>query len=211
MRTQPPGEAAKAQREIRSAIYWTLLGLIIERPGLYAYQLAKRYIRECGDSLPVSGDSHLYAGLDALLEKGLIEVIPGTERSRANGKRQPKPGYRATAEGIRAYREWLRTQVHEDRRHARLFARQLVALAGHPTDALVVIESLAQAALEEASAAKTSSARPARPDDASGLTHELELEERRLVAEAKLEYAEYARRKLQALARRGDDRDGPAA
>ena len=63
--------------------------------------------------------------------------------------RQPKPHYRATAEGVRCYEQWLIAHVAEERRRSRLFA--LPARRARPLRALAVIERYEQACLEEAS------------------------------------------------------------
>ncbi|MGH2853337.1 MAG: PadR family transcriptional regulator [Solirubrobacteraceae bacterium] len=194
---------------MRSPVYWSLLGLVIKRPG-YGYQLVKRFELEYGDDLPLSSDSHIYTALNELRRRGLVEAIPGAEVIESDG-RQPKPRYRATVRGLQAYRDWLCGQVREDRRQARLFLRQLAVLAHDPAGGLEVIACLEQASLEEAGHASAVSARGARSDEVSGLLDRLVSEESRLVSQVKLLFAEYARGEFEALPSRGSCRDGPAA
>lgn len=194
---------------MRSPVYWALLGLVIDRPGLYGYQLVKRFEREYGDVLPLSSDSHIYTALNVLQSRGLIEATPGAEVVESGGERQPKPRYRATDEGALGYQDWLRAQVGKDRRQARLFARQLAFLAHNPTAALEIIGCLEQASLEEAGHAKAGSAEGVHSEGMSGLADELESQESRLVSGAKLEWVDYARSRFEVL-RREACSDGPA-
>jgi DNA-binding PadR family transcriptional regulator len=203
-------KSASSASGMRSPVYWSLLGLVIKRPG-YGYQLAKRFEREYGDDLPLSSDSHIYTALNELRRRGLVEAIPGTEVVESEGERQPKPEYRATVEGLQAYRDWLRGQVREDRRQARLFLRQLAVLAHDPAGGLEVIACLEQASLEEAGHASAVSTRGTRSDEVSGLFDRMVSEESRLVSQVKLLFAEYARGEFEALPSRGSCRDGPAA
>jgi DNA-binding PadR family transcriptional regulator len=196
---------------MRSPVYWTLLGLVIDRPGLYGYQLLKRFEWEYGAMLPIKSDSHIYEALDVLLGRGLIEATPGKEFVESGGERQPKPVYRAIGAGMLAYQEWLRTQVVKDRRQAAMFARQLAVLAHHPTVALEIIACLEQASLEEARHAKAGPAGGTHSDEWSGLADELESQESRLVLDSKLEFANYARSRFEALRRREACGDGRAA
>jgi DNA-binding PadR family transcriptional regulator len=201
--------SVKSAWGIRSPVYWAQLGLVIERPGCYAYQLARLYERVYGEALPVSGDSHIYKALDVLQAKGLIETIP-EEALELDGYRQPRPRYRATEEGVRSYHDWLRAQVGKDRRQARLFARQLGALVHHPAVALDVIACWVQGSLEEASHAPARATQGTRPEG-SELADELASRESRLMSGAKLETAEFARSRFEEFRQRETRGDGPAA
>lgn len=182
----------KTASPMQSAVQWALLGLVIERPS-YGYELAQRFESAYDGMLHLSGISYVYTALDTLQRRTLIEEIPGTRSGR-----QPKPRYRATAEGIDSYKERLTTQIQEDFRRSRLFARQLAVFAHQPEAALEVIERYGEACLEEASAMPIPS--PATPlDGVSGLAARLVLEESRLSMEAKLPWVEYARREFRAL------------
>jgi DNA-binding PadR family transcriptional regulator len=111
---------------MKSPVHWSLLGLVIERSG-YAYELAQRFESTFGRVLPISSTSHVYAALDALSSRSLIEEVPGSREGR-----QPRPRYRATVEGIDRYGEWLIAEVHEERRRQQLAVLQLVVLRQRP-------------------------------------------------------------------------------
>jgi DNA-binding PadR family transcriptional regulator len=184
---------------MRSPVSWALLGLVIQRPS-YGYELVQRFERTYEDALELSSPSQVYTALDALERRGLVErmTVDGDDASR-----QPKPHYRATAEGVHDYRDWLVAQLHEERRRSRLFARQVAMLAC--ADALVVIERCERACLREAS-----DARPVGTDDArrpvganeaqidvpTHLAARLVGEEERLAVGARLAWVAYARRQL---------------
>jgi hypothetical protein len=123
----------------------------------------------------------------------MIEEISGTRSGR-----QPKPRYRATADGVDSYKERLTEQIQEDFRRSRLFARQLAVFAHEPEVALEVIERYGMACLEEASHAAIP-APAANGDAGSGLAARLISEESRLAMEAKLPWVDYARREFKAL------------
>jgi DNA-binding PadR family transcriptional regulator len=191
---------------MRSPVSWALLGLVIQRPS-YGYELVQRFERTYEDALELSSPSQVYAALDALERRCLVERIAVDED---DASRQPKPHYRATAEGVHDYRDWLVAQLHEERRRSRLFARQVAMLACG--DALVVIERCEQACLREASGT-----RPAGADDAQidGLTHPSHLaarlvgEEERLAVGARLAWIEYARRQLTTAAAQPSSQPSP--
>ncbi len=180
---------------MQSAVHWALLGLVIERPS-YGYELANRFEYAYKGMLQLSGVSYVYTALDTLKCRGMIEEIPGTRAGR-----QPKPRYRATAQGVHSYQERLIAQMREDFRRSRLFARQLAVFAQEPDIALDVIERYGEACLEEAGdmpvpGATTGSA----GDPVSNLASRLVSEERRLTMEAKLPWIDFARREFKALA-----------
>src|ERR1700684_77907 len=87
---------------MKSAVNWALLGLVIERPS-YAYELAQRFDRTYEGALSLSSTSHVYTALGALSDRGLIEELAGSRVGR-----QPKPRYRAPAQGRGRSCEWLR-------------------------------------------------------------------------------------------------------
>jgi DNA-binding PadR family transcriptional regulator len=177
---------------MHSAVHWALLGLVIERPS-HGYELAQRFEAAYAGMLQLSGVSYVYTALDALQRRGLVEEIPGTRAGR-----QPRPRYRATAEGMLGYRARLTEQIREDARRARLFARQLAVFVRKPEIGLDVIERYGQACLDEAAAAGEHELDPA--DAASGLASRLVSEQSRLSLEAKLPWVEYVRHEFQALA-----------
>jgi DNA-binding PadR family transcriptional regulator len=177
---------------MQSAIHWALLGLVIERPS-YGYELAQRFEHAYAGMLHLSGISYVYTALDTLQRRELIEQVPGTR-----GGRQPRPRYRATADGVRSYQERLIGQIRDDFRRSRLFARQLAVFAHEPEMALEVIERYGQACLEEAGSTPVPAA-DAPLDAVSGLASRLESEEGRLAMETRLPWVEYARREFKAL------------
>lgn len=185
--------AKRSFSPMQSAVQWALLGLVIERPS-YGYELAQRFESAYEGMLHLSGISYVYTALDTLQRRGMIEEIPGTRSGR-----QPKPRYRATAEGIDNYKERLTAQIQEDFRRSRLFARQLAVFAHQPEAALKVIESYGEACLEEAGGMPAIAPASAPADGISGLAARLVSEESRLSMEAKLPWVEYARSEFKAL------------
>jgi DNA-binding PadR family transcriptional regulator len=133
-----------------SQVNWALLGAVIERPG-YAAALARRLKRIYGDALALNSESHVYTALNELEGRGLIERLPDAPAAFSATDRQPKPVYRATAEGIRAFRERVRTQAGEDRRQLRQFACQLAVFArnGEPEVAIEILQEVEQIYLAE--------------------------------------------------------------
>jgi DNA-binding PadR family transcriptional regulator len=177
---------------MRSLVNWALLGLVIERPS-YAYELARRFERTYGDAVMLSSISHVYTALGTLRERGFIEELAGTRAAR-----QPKPHYRATSQGVRAYSEWLVGQIDEERQRQRLFALALAALTRHPENALEVLDRYEQACLGEARGHELADEARAEAE----LGARLASEDGHLAAEAKLAWIDYARRELQELAKR---------
>lgn len=184
---------------MRSPLNWALLGLVIQRPS-YGYELVQRFERTYSDTLELSSPSQIYTALDMLERKSLVEELPAEEVESGVG-RQPKPHYRATAEGVRCYEEWLIAHVADERRRSRMFTCQLVALA--PSVALAVIKRYEQACLEEASRTSILDSGEAPADGAAGLARRLVREDERLSMGSRLEWIEYARRELTASASGG--------
>lgn len=131
-------------RTMTSPVYWALLGLVIERPS-YGWELYNRFQRVYADVLHLSGESHVYAGLDALEQRGLIETIPGIGVGR-----QPKPHYKATPAGVRSHEDWLVEQIDTHSRNQELWVRQLAIFAHDPKAALGVLERYERQYLKEA-------------------------------------------------------------
>jgi DNA-binding PadR family transcriptional regulator len=185
--------ATKGASQMQSAVHWALLGLVIERPS-YGYELAHRFEHAYAGMLHLSGVSYVYTALDTLQRRQMIEETLPTHRGR-----QPRPRYRATAEGLRNYQERLITQMRDDFRRSRLFARQLAVFAHEPDLALEVIERYGQACLEEAGRAPVLAAN-APVDVVSRLASRLVSEEGRIAMETRLPWVEYARSEFKALA-----------
>jgi DNA-binding PadR family transcriptional regulator len=180
---------------MRSPLNWALLGLVIQRPS-YGYELVQRFERTYADALELSSPSQIYTALDMLARRSLIEEMP-PEDAPPGVIRQPKPHYRATAEGVHGYLAWLIAHLGEERRRSRLFTAQLATLA--PATALAVIERYEHACLEEASRLPIAGAGGLHGDDTSKLASRLVCESDRLAMGARLEWVEYARRELIAL------------
>jgi DNA-binding PadR family transcriptional regulator len=191
--------AREQQGSMQSPVNWALLGLVIERPS-YAYKLAQRFDRTYEGALSLSSTSHVYTALRSLLERGLIEEVPGSGTGR-----QPKPCYRATGEGLEHYKSWLVSQVSEERRRQRLFAMEVAALMSEPELARAVIDGYEQECLREASQS-TAAAQSGRDEAHSGLAARLASEENRLAIDARLAWVQYVRRELRQLVQRSAER-----
>jgi DNA-binding PadR family transcriptional regulator len=182
---------------MRSPVNWALLGLVIERPS-YAYDLAQRFERRYGETLPLSNVGHIYTALGVLDGRALVQEIPGTREGR-----QPKPHYRATTLGLKQYGEWLIGQVGEDRRRNQLFVLALGALTNEPEQLREVMAGYEQACLAEGMRTPIVGAQETAGDNALALLGRLGEEENRLAVGAKLAWVEYARQELKKLSGRG--------
>jgi len=173
---------------MRSPINWGVLGLLIERPG-YGYDLVQRFPRTYGDTLELSSPSQVYGALTALEGRGLIEPLP-SEIALPEELRQPKTRYRARAEAVPAYRDWLIAQVTQERQRLELLALLVGALPHR--DALVVVDRYEQHLLAERGSA------PPALDGASARARRLAEHAKQLETGLALRWAAYARRELQA-------------
>ncbi len=183
---------------MRSPVNWALLGLVIQRPS-YGYELVQRFERTYGESLELSSPSQIYAAIDSLAKRGLIEEVRAEDGP--DFVRQPKPHYRATEKGACRYEHWLLSQLDEERRRSRLFAQQFAVLS--PATGLRVLALCEKACLEEASGLPTASS-PPEGEDERCLVDRLVGEEDRLRVGAKLSWVEYARGELKARRERRD-------
>lgn len=184
-----------------SQVNWGVLGLLMARPD-YGYRLRQRFAEVYEDELPLRSESHIYTALNELERRGLIEEVPGVDVLLSGTDRQPRPSYRATAAGSRAYLEWMLDQIGEDRRRSRLFVRQLAVFAHEPDTALRVLERYENECLSEAAHAPVIVEDDAHAGTASGLAAHLIAEESRLAMEARLPWVEYARETFRGLLRR---------
>jgi DNA-binding PadR family transcriptional regulator len=141
-------ERGRKKLSMRSAVNWTILGLVIERPS-YGWELWTRFERLYGDVLPIGSESNVYGALDALRDRGLIEEVGDPRKAASGASRQPKPHYQATAKGLEEYAGWVIAQAREHNRRSLLFARQLGALAQQPQAALGILERYEQACLDD--------------------------------------------------------------
>jgi hypothetical protein len=181
---------------MRSEVNWGLLGLLIERQG-YGYELYHRFVRTYGKLLVLSCQAQIYKGLDALEERGLIELLPSEDALRAHAHKpatryraQPKTRYRALAEAVPSYRDWLLTQVTQEGQCVELLALLVGALPAR--DALVVVDCYEQHLLAERSSV------PPALDGASVLARGLAEHAKQLETGVALKWTTYARRELQA-------------
>jgi DNA-binding PadR family transcriptional regulator len=183
---------------MRSPLAWALLGLVIERPS-YGYELAQRFQRVYGDMLVLSNVLHVYRLLESLSNHSLIEEIrTNIEEPAITG--QPKPHYRASPLGVRAYNEWLVSQLDEERRRSWLFAREIGMLA--PETALTVIERYESEWLNEPLDTATGPGAPAA-EGADHIAERLAEEEERLALGVRLSWLKYARGQLNAVVEGG--------
>lgn len=182
---------------MRSPVNWTVLGLVIERPS-YGWELWKRFERLYGDVLAVGSESNIYAALNKLRENGFIEEVDGSRNWMPDATRQPKPHYRATAEGLEAYEGWLIAQEREHSRRLLQFARQLGAFARQPQTALAILGRYEQACLDDKQARiPTTSEFPAHV--VPGLADRLASSYGRSIKTATLGWIAYARQEFEAL------------
>jgi DNA-binding PadR family transcriptional regulator len=184
---------------LRSSVAWALLGLVIERPS-YGYELMQRFRRTYGDALALGSAKQLYNALQTLRVRSLIEELDAS-RLESTHTRHPRPHYRATDEGVRAYEDWLLVQMEEERQRSRLFARQLAML--EPAAALQVLDEYEREWLtraDEASPAETTR---------EALAERLVEGEEQTALEVRIAWIEYARNELKTLiAEQGEGASG---
>lgn len=167
-----------------SEVYWTLLGLVIERPS-YGLELYNRYRRVYADLLPVSGESHIYKGLDEMHRRGFIETVPG-----AGAGRQPKPHYKATPLGVSSFTDWCVEWMDGQRRGQELWARQLAIFAHDPAAALALLHRYRGQYLETASRFGTR-LEESTIDSRSAFIEELAAEQQRIAAGGMLSWLRF--------------------
>jgi len=175
-----------------------LLGLLIERPS-HGYELAQRFDDVYGDALALSDRTNVYRVLRALHADGLIQEARPRRSDKPARNRLPKPNYRATAKGVRAYQQWLVSQMEEQRARQRLFALQLSML--EPGTALSVIERYEHECLQDAGEAAEAEQIAPSTQGAAGVARRLADADQRLALEVRLTWIAYARSELQALIR----------
>jgi DNA-binding PadR family transcriptional regulator len=177
-----------------SVVYWVLLGLVIERPS-YGLELYHRLQRMYGDVLSVKSESHVYGALDSLEKRELIETIPGTADAR-----QPKPHYKATADGVRGYEDWLVAQVADERHRQELWVRQLGVFVHNPAVALRLIGSFEAEHLK--AAARTTRLQGVPSESRAELMEDLVAELHRLADGGMLSWLHYAEDRIEERAGR---------
>jgi DNA-binding PadR family transcriptional regulator len=193
-----------AHTHMKSPVNWALLGLIIARPS-YAFELAHRFEHVYEGALSVSSPSHIYWGLEKLLELGLI-----VEADDSSDEPSARRFYEATEAGLVEHAAWLAAQVGEERRRQRVVVSQLGALARTPERASKLLDEYEQACLAELADAPAAGEQLA---GTTGLIARLAGEETRLSVAAKLRWVQYARAQLGAMTARsatGEGSPGPA-
>lgn len=193
MAAQRVGEGASEGRP--SPVVTAVLALVIERPS-YGYELSQRFDKRFGELYPVSR-SRIYQVLDQLLRNGLIEQMPFEDARQS--LRQPRPHYRATAEGARLHREWMAAAIQEDPRREELLRRLLATSARDARAMLQIVDIYERACLNDM-ARRDRLDVLADPDDGPGsrLRDLLIAEEQRLVHETRLKFIAAARRHINA-------------
>jgi DNA-binding PadR family transcriptional regulator len=179
---------------MKSPVNWALLGLIIEREG-YAFELARRFEQTYRDALPLSSTSHIYTALGVLERRSLVEQVPATRTGR-----QPKPSYRATADGVEGYADWLVGYAQEDRRRQILFVLGLSALVSKPHWLVEILDRLEQAWLAPENQTTRFAADGALDGPVGRLVARLLAEENQLTVAAKLSWVGQVRQALDDLA-----------
>lgn len=164
-----------------------VLSLVIDKPS-YGGEIGRRF-EERYDGLLASRPQHIYKALEELEKQGLIERVSLEE---SDWSTQPHRGYRATRDGARAYRTWLRAPVPAS---GRARHEVMVRLAStRPAD----IES-AELLLDSYEAAVLSAARRRPPASATVIDRLID-EERRTLADAQLRWIARARDELRDVA-----------
>jgi len=112
---------AVSGRQASEGRRWLVLALVVERPS-HGYGIAKRYESRFGWFAPMTS-SGVYAALAQLHEHELLEEIELETVGEISRKRTWRRNYRATAEGVGAYREWVAERMGEDAWQADLSER----------------------------------------------------------------------------------------
>jgi DNA-binding PadR family transcriptional regulator len=170
-----------------------VLALVIEQPG-YAFQLWKRFETRFGHLYPV-GKPRIYQVVDQLVENRLVQVLEDDSGST----RQPRVRYRATAEGVRRYREWLAAAIKDDPRREELLRRLLATGVRDARGMLKIVDIYERAYLDDMAHTPALGIDDSAPRDRiTELRDTLIDEERRVTQEAQLKFINYARRLLRA-------------
>jgi len=123
----------------------------------------------------------------------LDEDTTGSTRST----RQPRTRYRATAEGVRRYREWLAGGIRDDPRREELLRRLLATGVNDARAMLGVIDIYERAYLADMKHVPAASAQQGEQRDSIAALRDMLIdEERRLTQDAQLKFINYARRVL---------------
>jgi PadR family transcriptional regulator len=170
---------------VRSAVNAAVLSLLIEQPS-YGGEIGRRF-EERYDGLLDSRPQHMYNALEDLESDGLIESFP-VEDERGT----PRDGYRATAEGARAYQRWLRARIRISKNTRE---EVLIRFASTRLEDLETAEYLLDC--YEQAVLALAAGRPTRADNAVDRALD---RERRTLADAKLRWIAWARDDLRTRA-----------
>jgi DNA-binding PadR family transcriptional regulator len=172
-----------------------VLALVIERPS-YGYELWKRYEDRFGGLYPVT-TPRVYQCLGQLEARGLVEEIPA--KPEAIQRRQPKPHYRATSQGLFEHRAWMAATFRDDPLREELLRRFLATSARDAAALLEIINVYEQACLAEMASARPSGSglSPGQGSADAHLRDQLIAEEARLAQESRLKFVAFARRLIQ--------------
>jgi DNA-binding PadR family transcriptional regulator len=170
-----------------SPVKSALLALLIERP-TYTYELSKRFDQRFGDLFGI-GQARVYQLVTEMLGEELIEIMG---QSGGRSSRQPKPHYRATKVGARLHREWLASTFQDDPLRTELLLRLLSTGTNDARSMLMVVDSYERMCLDEMVTSGTQES-PIRP---RGLREVLIAEQERLLRDARLKWAAFARKQI---------------
>jgi DNA-binding PadR family transcriptional regulator len=183
-------------------IDYAVLSLVIERRS-YGYRMLDEFDQRFGTFLSLS-QSNLYDVLKRLEGEGYIEAA-GQTGSRG----RPRINYRATAAGVVAFRAWLAERLCDDPQRLELLSRIASAGLNRGEAMRDVIDRYAQECLAEGRELEVRSA--AGIGVSSELIDDLIAEERRRVADARLQWVAYARGRIdEAMSSGGGVADEPA-
>lgn len=172
---------------MRSTVNAGVLSLVIEKPS-YGGEIGRRF-EERYEGLLSSRPQHIYKALEELEKQGLIERMPLDD---PDWEHQPLRGYRATGDGARAYRSWLRAPIPASgRTRHEVMVRLASTRPGDLESAEHLLDSYESAVLAVARR---------RPAPSANVIDRLIDEERRTLADAQLRWIARARDELREVA-----------
>ncbi|MGO9490066.1 MAG: tyrosine-type recombinase/integrase [Solirubrobacteraceae bacterium] len=186
----------QASDDGRSLTHWLVLGLLIEQPS-HGYELSRRYDQRFTPVAAVSA-ARIYAALDRLRDRGLIEAVALDPTKVARKQQLMRRPYRASEEGVHAYRRWVSERMHGDPERAQLLARIASTSRMGPDGILEVIDSYESMCVEELRRVPPADAERRKGSDLSDLTDVLLAEQRRTELRARLDWAARARQIVKA-------------
>jgi DNA-binding PadR family transcriptional regulator len=187
---------AKSALSLRA---WLVLALVLEQPS-HGYEIYPRFEQRLGALLPTSKSS-MYAILNRLEARGMIEQIVIEPSGRARKQHESRRSYRVTMMGAQAFRRWVAGRMRDDPERLELLVRIVsVRFLGVDT-VLEVIDRYEADCVQEMKALPASD-----PEDqdygVAELVELLVLDQRRREVRARIDWATHARRILKAQAPR---------